>query len=769
MTFANSALLWGLALASVPIIIYLLNRRRFKRITWAAMEFLLQAMKKNRRRLRIENLLLLIIRTLIVLFFVLAIARPLIETSGFLSGLARLKKNLVLVVDNSYSMGYKTGPTTALERAVKTARSFAEKLDSGDKISIVVMNDVPEAFYETPVTIGSKNDVKSVLADLNEISLSCKTTNVPKTIEKVVSILDKFEPNAAEGEANEQKTVYVFTDCQYTGWTEQGAISAKRFGEYAKAMTKRKAELRILDVGEEEAPNFAITDFRCDHALIGTEMPVSFEATLTNFSKRRFSDVIVSLMVDDLPQKSVTKHLEPGIPVKVPFTYQFKDRGYHHVQVNAKTDPLDADNAAYLAIQVKEHVSVLVVDGRPSTGAWESEADYLKAFFEAGRPDEEGHRISPFEADYWTHMKFENEIQSAQPLLRLRKYSTLILANVSDLSQDAATIVEQYVQSGGSVLIFLGDMVIPERYNLIMYKDGEGLLPIKLADIAGDKERMTPLALNIQTYDHPITKFFEAWQLALRRPMTFLYFENEVPAGSSDTIVIATYSDMKKTPAIVEKRLVNGGRIIVVTSSAWDEWNNWNKYQFFPILLGETLSYMGQSSQTDVNYMVGEIFNRLLTTEEWASDVYIVPPTGESIKKNLKKVSAEGGMEEADESTAQFMLTHEETDKAGIYRVVFSGEQNIRSIGERTENFAVNVDTAKESDLTKIVQAELQEAMAGLEPKPTIKHFGEVKRDISKDPDEAGGREFWKYFIMAVLILLALETILAQRFGKYEK
>jgi hypothetical protein len=108
LTFANSGLLWGLVLASVPIIIYILNRRRFKRITWAAMEFLLQAMKKNRRRLRIENLLLLIIRTAIVLLFVFALARPLLRATGIIRALTKLQKNWVLVVDNSYSMGYGT-------------------------------------------------------------------------------------------------------------------------------------------------------------------------------------------------------------------------------------------------------------------------------------------------------------------------------------------------------------------------------------------------------------------------------------------------------------------------------------------------------------------------------------------------------------------------------------------------------------------------------------------------------------------------------------
>src|SRR5438067_9975239 len=66
----------GLALASIPIIIHILNRRRFKTVTWAAMEFLLRAMRKNRRRLEFEQWLLLATRCLVMLLFGMALARP---------------------------------------------------------------------------------------------------------------------------------------------------------------------------------------------------------------------------------------------------------------------------------------------------------------------------------------------------------------------------------------------------------------------------------------------------------------------------------------------------------------------------------------------------------------------------------------------------------------------------------------------------------------------------------------------------------------------
>ena len=65
-----------------PIVIHLLNRRRFRVISWAAMDFLREAVKRNRRILKLRDILLLILRTAAVLLFGLALARPYFATAG---------------------------------------------------------------------------------------------------------------------------------------------------------------------------------------------------------------------------------------------------------------------------------------------------------------------------------------------------------------------------------------------------------------------------------------------------------------------------------------------------------------------------------------------------------------------------------------------------------------------------------------------------------------------------------------------------------------
>src|SRR5437763_9644893 len=94
----------GVALAAVPIIIHILNRRRYRTVQWAAMDFLLRAMKKNRRRLRFEHWLLLAVRCCVLGLLGLALARPLACDQKSLAGLSTRSGLHVLVIDNSYSM-----------------------------------------------------------------------------------------------------------------------------------------------------------------------------------------------------------------------------------------------------------------------------------------------------------------------------------------------------------------------------------------------------------------------------------------------------------------------------------------------------------------------------------------------------------------------------------------------------------------------------------------------------------------------------------------
>src|SRR5262245_8026647 len=118
----------GGALISSPIIIHLINRMRFKRIRWAAMEFLLKSQKRNRRRLIIEQMILLLLRILLVLLAAFLVARFLY------SGAPSRGASHVVIVDDTLSMldrgkeGMKEGSAfeTAIEQVKELAKNAAQ-------------------------------------------------------------------------------------------------------------------------------------------------------------------------------------------------------------------------------------------------------------------------------------------------------------------------------------------------------------------------------------------------------------------------------------------------------------------------------------------------------------------------------------------------------------------------------------------------------------------------------------------------------------------
>src|SRR4030081_1906975 len=121
MSFLNLPIFWLGALAvSIPIVIHLLNKRKFDKVVWAAMRFLRVSVEQNQRRIQIEDILLLVLRCLILFLIGFALARP---TFGCSSAGAFGQGSVtgVIVLDNSYSMSGTDGVKSRFEQAKMAA------------------------------------------------------------------------------------------------------------------------------------------------------------------------------------------------------------------------------------------------------------------------------------------------------------------------------------------------------------------------------------------------------------------------------------------------------------------------------------------------------------------------------------------------------------------------------------------------------------------------------------------------------------------------
>src|SRR5687767_8396732 len=168
----------GLAV-SLPIIIHLLNKRKFKIVDWAAMDFLLDADKKNRRRIRLENLILLLLRCLAVLLIALLLARPFLPTSVTAGLVNAAQFERIVLLDDSLSMQARLGNESAWERARKRLIDLTNRLaqDQADNSLTLLLTSRPDQ----PVFNGShlgQDSVDEINAAIEDLEAGDGTANL---------------------------------------------------------------------------------------------------------------------------------------------------------------------------------------------------------------------------------------------------------------------------------------------------------------------------------------------------------------------------------------------------------------------------------------------------------------------------------------------------------------------------------------------------------------------------------------------------------------
>ena len=266
--FANLPLLYGLAAASVPIVIHLLNRRKFREVSWAAMRFLLAALRKNRRRIRIEQWLLLAIRTLVILLVVTAMAKPFLE--GFGALIAGQRTHRVIVLDASLSMGYTSAESSRFDQAKALAAQLVKDSRRGDAISIILMGAPPRVVIGDPST-----NLGEVRKEIDELTLSDEGTDLAATLEAVDRVLDVS--------TIPQKEVVFLTDLQAASWRppEQGTDGLKRL---MARLESRRARSVVIDLGRAGGENRAVTELTLETPVVtvGYDRPASRRSCITS-------------------------------------------------------------------------------------------------------------------------------------------------------------------------------------------------------------------------------------------------------------------------------------------------------------------------------------------------------------------------------------------------------------------------------------------------------------------------------------------------------
>jgi hypothetical protein len=379
----------GAGAMAVPILIHLLARRRFKRIRWAAMEFLIDAERRNRRRIRMEEWILLALRCLAVLLLGLLVARPFVSPGALASAWGGSRRTeRILLIDDSFSMGFATADDSPFARSKSAVRRLIESFrqETPDDAVTILRTSNPS----NPVAVGAYLDAEQaddLLARVEALAPSQRSMDLTTAIKAVSELL-------ARDAGIVDASVYVISDYQRRDWGPKEASGGSArpdlsITEPLRAWQDRKRAVRVylLNVGEEEAVNDAVVNLEVKggRPVAGTSGLV--RADLAHFGPSPIGAVPIQVEVGQRGQDpKILESLGPFQQASVEMESSFLRAGDESVQVEMPRDALPIDNVRFASVDVVSAIRVLIVNGEPSADEYEDEVSLLRT---ALRPEGE--------------------------------------------------------------------------------------------------------------------------------------------------------------------------------------------------------------------------------------------------------------------------------------------------------------------------------------------------------------------------------------------
>jgi hypothetical protein len=729
-------------LISIPIIIHLLNRRRFKTVTWAAMEFLMRAMRKNRRRLEFEQWILLATRCLLVFLLGLALARPLgcekTSLAGRLAGRTGLN---VIVLDNSYSMAYEAdrpGAKTHLDQAKRIAKGLIDQFSRGGESAVLIT-------AAAPVNQGGADrslfkigyDLDRAREAVDRVRQSYSGTDLAGALQLALQV-------GREETREQNKNLYIISDATRSAWESQ-AQALKQIGPDLARVFK----VTHFNLSENRQQwNDAVLDVESSDGLVRTKFDSDFRAVIKGFGPSQPASV--QWKVDERPLgNSVAVNLDPSSPDQITRDRppSFVTGGPHLVTVNvsAAGDRLPLDNVRYHIEDVAADMKVLMVEGKRGAGVSESSGSSLQAALTPAH-DQQQKTLSSFITDPISDLELGNRA--------LAEYSAVVLADVGQITPAEADRLKQYVEQGGTLEIFMGDAVDKDNYNSVLLP--RKLMPGALVKLVSAGTDQKPFRFNFKP-NAVQNAYLESFRGVENSGLDVVgvrsYWQLETQPGIGATPILkyvpgnvdAAKLDAQAPgdPAITAHAL-GQGHVIWISTTANDEWTDFPAHVAYEPLMQELLAHSVKSGTYWMNLEVGQPLIVPANVKMTASPT-LLDPDKKPVLLDAESVAGAGNIEPAS------IYRSAPLSVPGVYTL---------SLGNTTYPIAVNVPKGEADIRTVNDQA--------------IRHdLGDIEMTLAGDqpPSEAqnakAGRDWGWNIMVIVLALLGAEAFMAMRFGHW--
>ena len=707
MSFLSPWLLLGLLGVGVPILIHLLSRYRHRPLDWAAMELLRRAVRVKTRRIRLEDLLLLALRCLIVVLVVLALARP---TTQGRSAFGDPDAGMVVMVDGSLSMNHVQG-VPRFERAVDRAGQVLATARTGDPTSLLMMADRPEVMLRNTGYQPAKAEQA-----LDQLQPRSAGLNLEAALEEAAGLLADMTVANTE--------LYLVTDAQHGTWANLSDRSRRLLETLG-----RDHNIFLVPVRDQATDNLAVTQLQLTSGALRQGELVRLTAGVRNFGSTPRTAVRVTLFDGDrIVDRAIIGALPPGGSAAVPFFHRLTEPGPLRLTARIEGDGLVGDNQRHLAIDVRRRVRVLVADGDPFGASQGTAAEFIT------------HALSPLNEAAALSLSVTTVPWLNLPSVSLDRYDLVVLANVPDVPEVTAEALHAWVGEGGGLIVYLGENVRPRVLNERLARGDERLLPAVLRTVraSGGADPTQVGRIDPDIPIHPVVNVLANFpDETVTGSRFFKHMQVDLLPGARALLELAGGD-----PLLVERPLGRGA-VLMFTTSADRSWNDMALSPISPALLHQAATQLLRQA-FEQPLTAGEPF-ALPLPDAAAGDVFeLTTPDGRT--QTHHAVLRDG----------RIVLDVAGLDRLGFYEVAVNAEGGWP--------LAVNADPA-ESDVRSAAPAELAAAVADLPVR-----ILEPGDDVAAAVQQARiGRELWKYLLAAALVALLIESIVARRYARRPK
>ena len=571
MAFLAPLFLVGLAALAIPIFLHLIQRERKQVVQFPSLMFLRRIPYQSIRRRRIRHWLLLMMRLAALALIVFAFGRPFFRTADPSAAGAGGAREVVILVDRSYSMGYGDRWT----RALAAARSAIDSLSGADRASLVFFGSA------TDVALRSTADKSRLHAAVANARLSSGSTHYGAVLKLAGSIL-------AES-ALPRREVVLVTDFQRGGW--RGADGVR---------LPDGAILTPVAVGDAETANLAVTPVALERSTFANQERVTVTAGVANHSNTTSDGVDVTLEIDGRTIQTQRVRVEPNASSSATFTPVTLSGKEIRASVRLAKDALDQDNAFHFMVAAGRPVRTLLVQRAASRDA----SLYLARALAVG------------DAPRFETLLRDPESISSDDL----QSASVVVVNDVQVASGLADRLGKYAERGGGLFVVAGQRGTwpQERASLVPALPGE----------ATDRSRGSAGRLVGLEYGHPVFEPFRAPRSGDFSAARFYGYRVMTPQQGAT--VLARFDD--GVPALMERR-VGSGRVLVWASSFDMEWNDFALKPVFLPFVHQIGRHLAAYKEPEPWLTVGGVLDpeRIVDAQQPHDIRTIVSPSGQRI------------------------------------------------------------------------------------------------------------------------------------------